>query len=581
MMSAKDDREKIKNGICDMEEAFERFMTRLQIQIKAGQEATHQELVAHRGDHAKSHTQILEGQQEQKSKLSETEEILLLKGLTTAHLANGDIHESCMQGTRVSILEEARTWARDETADQVFWLADVAGAGKSTVANHLAKEWKSQRKLAGRFFFSRDAEETRTPKYFFSTLAQQGLSHLGPQVQSAVTNGIRELRDPVSAPLEEQYRQLLINPLKTITFSVVLVLDALDECEPSALGRLLRIILKELPKIPYLKLFITSRPENHITESLEGHQVHRVSLRHNVESNRNDVWTFIREKLRSISLPDDKIDKLVARSEGLFIWATTVCRLLLKFRGDRDQFLADVLVQGPHQMNSIYKVALQQALPSSDEIENVKIYQRVLSTIVVAFEPLSPNAINKLLRINNTLEVVKDLQSVLDCPDADALVRFLHPTFRDFLLQSIDNHPCHVEEESSHINMVQACLEIMADDLRWDLCGLFHHPLERKDWYGDISSAAQKDSRTQFQSRLQQCTTYGLRYSCLFWGQHFNACNTVEVVMDQILLLRLDHFFRHNLLDWMYLLSLLHSTGHPWILLRRLLLARMVNAYSI
>jgi hypothetical protein len=364
-----------------------------------------------------------------------------LKGLATAHLANGDIHESCMEGTRLSVLNEAKSWAMDTSIEQVFWLADVAGAGKSTVANHLAKEWKSQGILAGRFFFSRDAEETRTTKYFFSTLAQQGLSRLGSQVQSSIVNGIRELRDPVAAPLEEQCRQLLVQPLKDSSSSVVLVLDALDECEPTALVRLLRVLSQELPGLPYLKVFITSRPETHITENIQSLQVHRASLRGDVESNRNDVWQFLQEKLRSISFPDQKIDQLVTRLEGLFIWASTVCRLLLKFRGDRDHFLEDVLVKGPHQMDSIYMSALQQALPDRDEIENLKVFQKVLSTIVVAFEPLSPNALNQLLQIKNSFDIVKDLQSVLECPASDKPVRFLHPTFQEFLVKFIDHHP--------------------------------------------------------------------------------------------------------------------------------------------
>jgi hypothetical protein len=553
----------------------------------------HQELVAYNGNHAKNHVQILEGQRQLTESgllalfndfwgllTSHSEELLLLNGLKTAHLANGDIHDSCMQGTRASVLDQARSWLLGENTGQLFWLADVAGAGKSTVANHLAKEWKSQKILAGRFFFSRDAEETRTPKYFFSTLAQQGLSHLGAKVQSAIIDGIRELRDPVSAPLEEQCHKLLVQPLQHVSFPVVLVLDGLDECEPTALIRLLRILSKEFPSLPRLKLFLTSRPESHIAESFEDLQVLRVSLRSDVDSNRNDVWKFIRENLKSIFLPDYKIDQLATRSEGLFIWASTVCRLLVKFRGDRDQFLSDVLVQGPHQMNSIYRVALQQALPDTDEVENIKIYTRVLGTIVVAFEPLCPNSINHLLKINNSFEIVRDLQSVLDCPDFDKPVRFLHPTFRDYLLQSIHNPSCYVDEQAAHVSMARSCLDILAHDLRWDICDLFYQPIGTRTWPSGEEEdywAAEERRKEEIQQRLQQYTTHGLRYSCLFWAQHLNFGYTMEADMNETLWISIGYFFRHNLLDWMYLLSLIHLTGHPWNLLRKLKLTRIVG----
>ncbi|PVF91285.1 hypothetical protein CPB86DRAFT_684266, partial [Serendipita vermifera] len=177
----------------------------------------------------------------------------------------GDNHGTCMKGTRSFILEEAHSWMEDMAAPQIFWLADVAGSGKSTVANHLAEEWKSRRQLAGRFFFSRDAEQTRTPIYFFSTIAQQGLSHLGSEVREAVCDGIREFCNPVSAPLKEQCMSLFVRPLEKLSSTVVLVLDALDECEPTTVTRLLQTLLPQLSNLHHLKIFLTSRPENYIT----------------------------------------------------------------------------------------------------------------------------------------------------------------------------------------------------------------------------------------------------------------------------------------------------------------------------
>ena len=47
----------------------------------------------------------------------------------------GTQHKTCLPGTRVPILQEAREWSRKLTVDKrVFWLCDVGGSGKSTVA---------------------------------------------------------------------------------------------------------------------------------------------------------------------------------------------------------------------------------------------------------------------------------------------------------------------------------------------------------------------------------------------------------------------------------------------------------------
>ncbi|PVF98145.1 hypothetical protein CPB86DRAFT_705744, partial [Serendipita vermifera] len=478
----------------------------------------------------------------------------------------GDEHEVCLKGTRVPILEQARSWLMNENGPQIFWLADVAGSGKSTVANHLAREWKRQGQLAGRFFFSRAAEQTRTTTYFFSTIAQQGLSQLGPKVRSAISDGIRDMSNPVAAPLEDQCRVLFAGPLTTLSSPIVLILDALDECEPSMLTRMLRVLLPQLGNLPHLRLFVTSRPDNHIIESLETFQVYRTSLRDDIESNRMDIWTFLGEKLKSISIPQSKIDRLVARSEGLFIWASTVCKILLKYRDDKDQFLEDVLVQGPEQMDSLYQVALQQALSDSNIPNNIKVYKRVLSVIVVALEPLSPNTINRLLNIRNTFEIVGDLQSVLDCHHPDDPVRFLHPTFREFLLRPLEHNPYRINEDESHLSLAHACMDIMAADLRWDICDLDGQPIEDD-----------KD-RAAHQSRFITCTTHALRYSCHFWSGHLSPCGTARILNYKDIPTRLEQFFQKNLLDWMYIISFIKSVKEPWVLLRRFIAARLVSA---
>ncbi|PVF91151.1 hypothetical protein CPB86DRAFT_680718, partial [Serendipita vermifera] len=382
-------------------------------------------------------------------------------------------HDTCMEGTRSFILEEARSWMKDVGAPQIFWLVDVAGSGKSTVANHLAEEWESKHQLAGRFFFSRDTEQTRTSIYFFSTIAQQGLSHLGPAVRQAVCDGIHELCNPASAPLKGQCMSLFVRPLEKLSHTVVLVLDALDECEPTTVTRLLQVLLPQLSNLHHLKIFLTSRPENYITDTFTHHKLHRVSLTGNQEMNRLDVKHFMDEKLRSISVPEAQVKSLVLRSEGLFIWASTVCKILKNFRGNRNKFIADLLVQGPQKMNEVYRVALQQALwAGRDEEANLEAYKKVLGVIVVAFEPLSPKAIDDLLETDNTFDIIKDLQSVLECPGYDTPVRFLHPTFREFLLQSLDNNPCQVDEELAHISLVQTCLDLMNRGLKWNICDI-------------------------------------------------------------------------------------------------------------
>jgi hypothetical protein len=502
-----------------------------------------------------------------------------LKTLESAALANGDIHGSCMEGTRLSILQKARSWMNDETTEQVFWLADVAGSGKSTVASHLAREWYSNNKLAGRFFFSREAEQTRTTTYFFSTIAQQGLARIGLQVQREICHGIRELREPVAASLKEQCEALFVRPLKRIKSSMVLVLDALDECDQRSFLQLFEILLPQLHSLPHIRLFLTSRPEHHIAKILNEQNLCQTPLTENQETNLSDVDHFMAEKLRSLSVPETRIGQLVARSNGLFIWASTVCKIFEDFQGDEDEFLESLMSQGPQKMNQVYHVALKQALSTtSDEAINLKAYKRFFEVIVVAFEPLSPKSINSLLQITSASKIVGHLRSVLVCHGPDEPVRFLHPTFREFLLEHLDNHPCHVEERNAHLLLAQACLETMSRTLKWDLCDLFNIPVDKIKhvWKNEDQRQSIKDDwNERCQQRLKKHTDPDVLYSSIFWGQHIESCQTIELAQGDAIYPYLQHFFSANMLDWMYLLSFIKSIKDPWKLLGKLVLAEV------
>ncbi|PVG00372.1 hypothetical protein CPB86DRAFT_680562, partial [Serendipita vermifera] len=353
--------------------------------------------------------------------------------LQTATMASGDIHQKCMEGTRQPILKEVERWRTNAKSPQVLWVADVAGSGKSTIAKEIAEKWKDQGCLAGRFFFSRDAEETRTPKLFFSTIAQQGLAQLDSRVRATVAVGIRKLINPVSASLEEQCSVILVEPLKRTRRSTVLVLDALDECEPQTCQRLLRTLLLHLPKLPYLKLLLTSRLETHIRTELEGIAYREVSLRSDEIANSKDVELFMKERLQKISLTETQREQLIERAGGLFIWAKTVCDLLQNFRGNKISFINRIISQNLRQIDSIYRIALDQAIGSDTEEENMEAFMNVLYVVVIAFEPISPNTIDRLLKTSESMNIVNDLRSVLECGSSDSAVRFLHPTFREFL----------------------------------------------------------------------------------------------------------------------------------------------------
>jgi hypothetical protein len=491
------------------------------------------------------------------------DEINLIKGVTTASLANGGIHRICMKGTRMTVLDEARRWVVDDSVAQIFWLNGVAGSGKSTVAKQLAEEWKVDGCLAGRFFFSRDAEETRSPKLFFSTIAQQGISHLGPVAQKAVAVGIRRLRDPVSATLEEQCSDIFDAPLQVIEKNVVLVLDALDECESRTCQQLLRILLPRLQNLPHLKIFLTSRPELHIRGGLEKHTPQILSFRIDAPENQQDVELYMRHNLQELSLPDEQVRLLVERAGGLFIWAKTVCELLQNIRGDRNGFIRRVLAKGIHQMESIYQIALEQAIRNNQVEESVEAYMNILKVIVAAYEPLSPNTIDQILGTSDCMEIVWDLRSVLECHNLDDPIRFLHPTFREFLLGSQICGQFSVDIRLAHHLIGEGCLLFMNKFLKYDICDLFDRSCEGI-------------SHEQLEELCFAKVPPALRYSCVFWGNHVSA-TIIPSSQSSDLISSIENFFTKSLIHWIYVIALVGTFNATTSTFRKLSTVNIVS----
>jgi len=65
-------------------------------------------------------------------------------------------HDTCLQGTRESTLNEIIQWAGNFQDRHVFWLNGLAGTGNSTIAQTFAEMVAINGTLGASFFCSRD-----------------------------------------------------------------------------------------------------------------------------------------------------------------------------------------------------------------------------------------------------------------------------------------------------------------------------------------------------------------------------------------------------------------------------------------
>src|SRR3984957_14104326 len=227
--------------------------------------------------------------------------------LNTLPFAKGSSWNSlsvCLPGTRIVLLEDIWTWiqsADDTKSAEIFLLSDLAGTGKSSIAHSVAKRCHDNGLLASSFFFDRDVSERNGPQTLFTSIARD-LAPLNRGFSERVNLILENDRSLAWASPSRQFDQLILAPSLIHRFArpIVIVIDALDE---GYNPELLNILCNEIPKLPgSFRIFLTSRPENHIIIALShAAHVHQRSIDINGDANKSDIRLYCRNRLRHIA----------------------------------------------------------------------------------------------------------------------------------------------------------------------------------------------------------------------------------------------------------------------------------------
>ncbi len=128
------------------------------------------------------------------------------------------------------------SWAEDPHAECIFWLNGMAGTGKSTISRTIAQSFAEKGDLGASFFFKRSEPDRRNAARLFSTISAD-LATKEPALAAHIQQAINADPAVVGKPLNEQFEKLVLQPLLYLECvpdkikRIVLVIDALDECE--------------------------------------------------------------------------------------------------------------------------------------------------------------------------------------------------------------------------------------------------------------------------------------------------------------------------------------------------------------
>ena len=200
-----------------------------------------------------------------------------LDNLVWALGGNGlPLHDPCMAGTRLDILQEIETRIKSTDSPNMIWIRGSPGVGKSALAASITTRLQDQKRHVIWFRFDRTQSTTITTEALWRVVAC-GLAHRYPSLHQQLAQGNTELS---SSNIDRLFEMLIEKPLSTLDGVSheelpVIVIDALDECgglRYDLSGRkdydnLLRTLQRwvEVDHLKKFKLVITSRPEDPIT----------------------------------------------------------------------------------------------------------------------------------------------------------------------------------------------------------------------------------------------------------------------------------------------------------------------------
>ncbi|KAJ7907995.1 hypothetical protein B0H13DRAFT_1617931, partial [Mycena leptocephala] len=392
----------------------------------------------------------------------------------------------CHPETRTKMLKDLRKWSMErDGGSKILWLYGPAGAGKSAIMQTLARKLQAERRLGGSFFFKRGDATRGNAKFLFATIAYQ------------LAIGVRWLKAPISRIVEEdpsiiarsietQLQTLISEPYSRNCSDrgpLTILIDGLDECEGQDVHKeILRAIrVSSLEDSLCPRFLIASRPEAHIQELFESPFNSDNCCLFNMEKSFDDVRAYLRDEFARIhrehrtmaGVPHpwpspDVLKKLVSKSSGHFIYASTV----IKFIDDKNY--------RPTERLAVFE---DNNRPGSDSAFDAldQLYMNILAIAprrselipilcaITNFD-LHPDVLDQVLGLErgDSRLILRGLHSVLEVPP-NPYKRFdfiyaHHASFLDFLDNEGRSRDFYAGGLSTKMDLAGSFLELFADE---------------------------------------------------------------------------------------------------------------------
>jgi NACHT domain len=476
----------------------------------------------------------------------------------------------CLPGTREDFLDYISKWVENPESERGLVLLGQAGTGKSSIAHEIARQFEN--KCLGSYFAFLQKEGSKDDAYQLFTTIVRDISDNYPAFKLALgrvvkdNSSLRGTRDRRTL-----FERLLLEPLKSLQIRdpILIVIDGLDESgDTNGTNGLHTFLARHLLDLPSkFRILITSRPENGIeaafTQALSVHTLYMDDDKLAAKAEQ-DILMYIQDTLHPDVFKVSGV-KLAKAAEGLFQWASVACGFIndppASFGFSKKEVVQRLLGHsrdrdGQDPLDQLYEEVLEGYFKP---LAAQTLFRSVIGQLFAAIEPLSTSTLISLRQhapkddpedpdpedSDRVLEMLHRLGSVLSnvtSSDDTRPISPLHTSFRDFLADE-KSGVFHVDFGKAHRRLAHSCLDLMLDNLKFNICNL------------ESSFLANRDV-PDLERRIAKYIPPALSYACVFWDRHLE-----HVAFERDLFTKLRSLFETRFLFWLEVLSIKNSVG--------------------
>ncbi len=362
-----------------------------------------------------------------------------------------------------------------------------------------------------------------------------------------------------TAAFDQQFGKLILEPLRhgppPADSPLIIVIDALDECDEEASQTLSELLRDSVPRLPRcIKFFVSSRRVRVVDDYFHSSSsIYRLGIELADSKNLQDCETYIQSQVLKLKelprvstgnwLPDFE-QKLVVHAGGLFVWVSIMMQYLKKSI-DPVNALEDLLdldasrekVPAEKKLDALYTAILSKCNWEDKSFEHD--YPIVMSAIVTAKSPLSITAWATLLlpllktSLQNIISELRPLLSGTDQPSTP--IQLLHQSLRDYLKRrDVDKVWTKLEPAANQERLALRCFQVTNAEIR-KVAGL-----------GIIEELGESEVMPMIpQTNISE----HLAYACYYGLDHILDVQHVSGALET----EIEEFLQESITDWLEL----------------------------